>query len=129
MMRLSRPAQVVHRHAQTLEVLEHRTLAACRQRVRWAGQRLPVLQDRLHRAANVRQARLHHGLDAWDARLHALNPRKVLERGYAWLGREDGQPITQVAQARVGDALAGVMADGLLRLRVTHVEPDPPSET
>ncbi len=128
-MRMARPAQVVHRHAQSLGLIEHRMLAACRQRVRTATDKLPALQDRMARAVAVQQSRQQHRLDAWDARLHALDPRKVLERGYAWLSHSDGQPITRAAQARAGDVLQGVMADGVLRLNVTGVERDPPAES
>jgi exodeoxyribonuclease VII large subunit len=128
-LRLSRPGKVMHQHAQALDLIEHRMLSACQERVRWARQHLPAWQARLTRAVDVRQARLTHGLDAWDARLHALNPRKVLERGYAWLGRDDGLPITSVTQAQAGDALTGVMADGVLRLNVTRVEADPSADS
>lgn len=128
-MRLSRPAQVIHRHVRDLGVIEHRMLAACQDRVRWARQQMPALQARMDRAVAVQQSRHVHQLDSWDMRLHALNPRKVLERGYAWLSHDDGRPITHVAQATAGDRLTGVMADGVLRLNVTGVEPEAGPET
>jgi exodeoxyribonuclease VII large subunit len=77
----------------------------------------------MSRAVAVQQARQQHVLDAWDARLQALNPRKVLERGYAWLSHDDGRPITSVMQAEAGQALRGVMADGVLHLSVEAVSP------
>jgi len=51
----------------------------------------------------------------------------VLDRGYAWLSQADGQPITRASQAQQGDAVTGVMADGVLRLNVTQVAIDKPA--
>lgn len=121
-LRLSRPGQVIGEHTRALSLLEHRLLATCQERVRGARQRLPLWQDRLSRAASVQQSRQLHSLQAWEARLSALNPRRVLERGYAWLSHEDGLPITRAAQAIQGARVTGVMADGLLRMHVTAVQ-------
>lgn len=127
-MRLSRPGQAVHRHAQALDLLAHRMLGACQDRVRWGQRHLPTLQSRLARAASVHLGRQGYALAAKDARLHALDPRKVLERGFAWLSRDDGSPVTRAGQAQAGERLAAVMADGLLRVNVTAIEPEPPQE-
>lgn len=122
--RLARPAQVMGQHAQALSLIEHRMLASCQERVRWARQQLPAWQARLGRAVAVQQSRQQHKLMSWDARLSTLNPRRVLERGYAWLSHEHGQPITQANQAQVGEVVTGVLADGLLRMRITQVGVD-----
>jgi len=127
-MRLSRPGQVIGEHKRALGLLEHRLLATCQERVRGARQRLPLWQDRLSRAASVQQSRHLHSLQAWDARLSALNPRRVLERGYAWLSHEDGLPITRAAQASQGARVTGVMADGVLRMHVTAVQVEEPKD-
>lgn len=123
-IRLSRPAQMLGQHVQHLNLIEQLMLASCQQRVRWARQHLPNWQARMSRAVAVQQSRHRHSLDAWDARLAALNPRNVLDRGYAWLSQEDGAPITRAAQARPGQVVHGVMADGVLRLNVTDVDID-----
>lgn len=126
-VRLSRPAQTLGRQHQMLALLAHRMLSASQGRVRRASQQLPVLQDRLTRAAAVQQARQQQVLQAWDASLHALNPHKVLERGFAWLSNEAGVPVTRAAQVHSGGRLTGVMADGVLRLNVTQVVLDTPN--
>ncbi|MGC4062343.1 MAG: exodeoxyribonuclease VII large subunit [Aquabacterium sp.] len=123
-IRLARPAQVLGQHAQHLNRIEQRMLASCQQRVRWGKQHLPNWQARLARAVAVQQSRQQHSLDAWEARLAALNPRNVLDRGYAWLSQESGEPITRAAQAQPGQVVQGVMADGVLRLSVTEVDID-----
>ncbi|MBI5927632.1 MAG: exodeoxyribonuclease VII large subunit [Aquabacterium sp.] len=123
-VRMARPAQVVGQHRQALSLLEHRMLAACQARVRRSGQHLPQLQQRLTRAVSVQQVRHQHSLQAWDARLGALNPHKVLERGFAWLTDEAGAPMTRASQARPQAQVRGVMADGVLHMHVTQVELD-----
>jgi exodeoxyribonuclease VII large subunit len=123
-MRLARPSQALTRHQHALGLLAHRMLASCLDRTRAARQRLPVLQSRLTRAADVQWAQRGQALSAWDARLSALSPHKVLERGYAWLSRPDGTPVTSAAQAAAGDAMQAVLADGVLHLSVTQVKTD-----
>jgi len=123
-MRLARPALALTRHQHALGLLEHRMLASCLDRTRAARQSLPVLQARLTRAADVQWAHRGQALSAWEARLSALSPHKVLERGYAWLSRPDGTPVTSAAQAAAGDAMQAVLADGVLHLNVTQVKTD-----
>ncbi|HEX5358214.1 MAG TPA: exodeoxyribonuclease VII large subunit [Aquabacterium sp.] len=123
-VRMARPAQVVGQHRQALSLLEHRMLAACQDRVRRSRQLLPQWQQRLTRAVSVQQARHQHSVQAWDARLGALNPHKVLERGFAWLTDEAGAPMTRASQARPQAQVRGVMADGVLHMHVTQVELD-----
>lgn len=123
-VRMARPAQVLSRQRQDLSLLEHRMLSACQARVRRASQQLPHLQDRMTRAVSVQQGRQVHSLQSWEARLSALNPHKVLERGFAWLTDDTGQPITRASQAHAGGKVTGVLADGLLRMNITEVTLD-----
>lgn len=127
-VRMARPAQLLSRQGQHVSLLEHRMLAACQARVGRARQQLPGLQERLARALAVQQSHEVHRLAAWGARLSALNPHKVLERGFAWLTDEAGLPITSARQAQVGGAVTGVLADGLLRMSITDVSLDSPSQ-
>lgn len=127
-VRMARPAQLLSRHGQQLSLLEHRMLAACQARVGRARQQLPGLQERLSRAAAVQQSHEAHRLAAWGGRLSALNPHNVLERGFAWLTDEAGLPITRACQAHVGGQVAGVLADGLLRMNITEVTMEPPAQ-
>jgi exodeoxyribonuclease VII large subunit len=60
-------------------------------------------RERLHRAA---------------LRLDLLDPKVVLQRGFAWLSDADGQAVTSVTQTREGQALQATLADGVVDLRV-----------
>ncbi len=123
-VRMARPAQLLSRQEQTLGLLEHRMLSACQARVRRARQQLPHMQDRMMRAVSVQQSRQAQAVQAWDARLSALNPHRVLERGFAWLTDDAGQPVTRASQAHAGGKVTGVLADGLLRMNITEITLD-----
>lgn len=83
-----------------------------RERVARAAERLPVA---LQRALQAQQQRLERA----ELRLGLLDPRLVLERGYAWLQDASGQPVTRARQAHAGQALAATLADGTLEMTVT----------
>lgn len=51
-------------------------------------------------------------------RLGLLDPTLVLQRGYAWLTRDDGETITRAAQTRPGQHLRATLADGAVDLTV-----------
>ncbi|RZI79344.1 MAG: exodeoxyribonuclease VII large subunit [Rubrivivax sp.] len=120
-MRLARPAQALSRQRQSLALLEHRVLGACQRRVGLAAQALPAWQSRLERALSQQRLQAAHRIDALENRLQALDPRRVLERGYAWLSDAQGHAITQASQAQVGDRLDVVLADGRLQVDVSAV--------
>ena len=45
-------------------------------------------------------------------RLSALDPKLVLQRGYALLSDANGLPITSVRQTQPGQAITAALADG-----------------
>jgi exodeoxyribonuclease VII large subunit len=117
------------RHALALRLQRERTTLAR------AGERLPRAATpllaaeaaRLHRLAErlpAALARQQHGaherLRRAELRLAALDPQRVLARGYAWLQDEGGQPITSAAQAAPGQAVAATLADGQIDMTVVR---------
>jgi exodeoxyribonuclease VII large subunit len=125
-LRLSRPAQALSRQRQALALLEHRMLGASQRRVGLAAQALPTWQARLVRAMSQQRAQARQSVDALENRLQALDPQRVLERGYAWLSNAQGHPVTQASQALVGDTLDVVLADGRLQVEVSARSPSAP---
>ncbi|MDR3453936.1 MAG: exodeoxyribonuclease VII large subunit [Rhodoferax sp.] len=71
--------------------------------------------EKLRRAAAAAQERLARA----RLRLELLDPRLVLERGYAWLADLDGNAITRARQTHVGQALRATLADGEVDLTVS----------
>ena len=51
-------------------------------------------------------------------RLESLNPRLVLQRGYAWLANVEGLAITSVNQARTEQLVRATLVDGEVDLYV-----------
>lgn len=125
-LRLARPAQVLSGIERQQALMAQRLTQARDQRLREAKAEAAVMQARLQAAAKGQWPGQRHRLDGLAGRLHALDPRRVLERGYAWLSDSQGQPLTSVTQVRPDDAVQGVLADGVLQMRVTHA-PAPPA--
>ena len=59
------------------------------------------------------------GLERLDLRLRPLDPKLVLQRGYAWLAGIDGRAITTPSQAHIGQEVRAVLSGGTLELLVT----------
>jgi len=106
-LRLSRPTEVLRQHQQRLALLAQRHAAALPQALQRRGQRLDVLA----------------------ARLQALDPARVLQRGYAWVTDAEGRTLVSVGQVQPGAALTAVLRDGQVRTTVTAIEPNPPHQS
>ena len=59
-------------------------------------------------------------LERMDMRLQLLDPRLVLQRGYALLSDDRGRPVTSVQEAVPGAALTAQLCDGAVDLVVTQ---------
>ena len=53
-----------------------------------------------------------------EAVLKSMDPKLVLNRGYAWLTTEGGLPLTSAARTHSGQALTATLADGEVDLTV-----------
>jgi len=118
---LGRPSGLTH--AQRLRV------AAAAQHLRHAG--IAALQ-RCRGATNqvnngflpaLRRALLtkHEQLDRQAIRLAQGDPRRVLERGYAWLSDPNGRPLNRVGAFVVGESVRASMYDGVVDLVAQHI--------
>lgn len=116
--RLGRPQAGLARQRQTLQGLEHRLDSALASTCLHARHQLQRLEDRARfgqvRLLSARQQKL----EQLAAGLQALDPHRVLERGYAWLMDEEGHAITRAAQLHPGQSLAATLADGQVPLQV-----------
>ena len=122
-LRLARPAQVVLAQRQRLQTLGGAMAHAAQRQLMTARHRLQPSDAALMRSLEASTQRGAQKLDALASRLQALDPQRVLERGYAWLGNADGQPLVSAGQVQIGQALRVRMADGELGVNVTQVEP------
>ncbi|MES2611959.1 MAG: exodeoxyribonuclease VII large subunit [Pseudomonadota bacterium] len=112
--RLGRPSGLVAR--------EQMQMARMAQRMRHAVllrlQRMEQSQQAAAAALPVQVQRridsLRERVDRAALRLQLLDPRLVLQRGYALLADADGHAVTSVRQVHPGDALRATLADGVV---------------
>ncbi len=118
--RLGRPSALVARQQMLLsrqaQRLRHGTLL-----------RLERLTTEWHRLSaefpqkiEQQMVRRHDRLDRAGLRLQSLDPRLVLQRGYAWLTDDAGHAVTSARQTHPGQALQATLADGTVDVSVTQ---------
>jgi exodeoxyribonuclease VII large subunit len=95
--------------------------------VQRSQQRVDELTLRLARALQARHALAQARLEKAAARLAALNPRGVLNRGYAiLLDKASGKPVTGPQDTSLGARLTGILAHGEADLLVSGLRGEPP---
>ncbi|WP_043113887.1 exodeoxyribonuclease VII large subunit [Solimonas soli] len=100
-------------------------------RLAQARHRLERLEARAQETLRLRAAAARARLERADAMLASLNPRAVLERGYAIALDTQGRPLTDAAQTQAGAALQLLLARGSVDAKVERARPaapDTPSE-
>jgi exodeoxyribonuclease VII large subunit len=117
-LQLTRPGQAVSRAQQQLQALAHRRERAW-SRVREAHAIAAALQrDRLQRALTARLHAEQSRLAALGGRLGALDPTRVLARGYAFVLDAAQQPVVSAHAVQAGQPLALHWHDGQVEVRV-----------
>lgn len=97
---LQSPAVYIEQRGKTLALLKNRLEAVQKQVIYQNNQRYLTL----------------------TAKLDALSPLKVLTRGYAMVGTQDGQLLRTVKQVKPGDTVRIRVSDGTLNTTITQVE-------
>ena len=118
--RLSRPQALLGQHRQWLDPLAHRLQAGVQRDLANSAHRLERLDDRLGFSRGQQVAQSGQRLARAALRLSSVDPRRVLERGYAWLSDGQGQALTHAAQFQPGQAVRATLADGDVPLTVTR---------
>jgi exodeoxyribonuclease VII large subunit len=117
-LQLTRPGQAVSRARQQLQALAHRRERAW-SRVREAHAMAAARQrDRLQRALTARLHAEQSRLAALGGRLGALDPTRVLARGYAFVLDEQQRPVVSAHAVQAGQPLALQWHDGQVEVRV-----------
>ena len=92
-------------------------------RLETLAQRLDELSERLAHSGPAGLTRRREKLEMQLLRLESLNPRAVLQRGYAIARTRSGAVITDVNSLGFGDAVEVVVAKGEFGARVTDTKP------
>lgn len=92
------------------------------QRLKLVTQRFLAQSGRIEHAWQAQQHRRHERLTSATRQLQALSPLATMHRGYAILRQaEDGAVVGSVSQVKSGSRLKGVIADGVLDLKVQGI--------
>jgi exodeoxyribonuclease VII large subunit len=117
-LRLLAPKAQVEKGWQRLDELHGRLGAALRDTVQ--DRRIALTKAREHFTARPPEARVQQEsqrlLALWK-RLQSASPASVLNRGFAIVRDDLGQPITRRAQVQAGRKLSAEFADGTAKLR------------
>jgi len=116
--RIGRPTLAMARQRAQLDTLQQSMSHALRADVQRRQSALAMLQQNFPRATQQALQRLQESCGRSELRLKALDPARVLQRGYAWLTQEDGQPVTGIKQVRTGQHLVATLSDGAVDLQV-----------
>jgi exodeoxyribonuclease VII large subunit len=116
--RLGRPAARLSRSRERLHALQAGLQGSTRLWLQQQASRQQQLAALLALARQRGMERQRVRLARSEAALTLLDPRQVLQRGYAYLTDATGQAVTRAAQARAGDALQASLSDGTLALQV-----------
>jgi exodeoxyribonuclease VII large subunit len=93
-------------------------------RVEREREKLTRLKSHLHEAAGCKVQIEQQRLDKYCAQLRALDPMRVLDRGYALLLQADNKVLSSAAAAQAGQKLRARLHDGELSVTVTQ-PPEP----
>lgn len=116
---LGRPSARAAQQHLRIERQAQRLRFALTARLQRGGDELLAARERLRLAVAARRDRALRQCERTELRLQLLDPKLVLQRGYALLtDAESGHAITSAAQASAGQAVRAALADGEVDLRV-----------
>jgi exodeoxyribonuclease VII large subunit len=118
--RLGRPSTRLGQQQRRIAQLDDRLRHAVAMRVERARARLQALETARVAAVSQRLQRNRDRLHRDEMRLQLLDPRLVLQRGYALLVDTEGSVITRAAQTRPGQSLRATLAEGEVDLTVAQ---------
>lgn len=117
-LRLARPTDVLARQRRQLALLAQRWGQALPRLQAMQIQRLAHLEQGIRRAVPAHLRQQDQRLLGLQARLAALDPSRVLARGYAWLDDGQGRALSSVQQLSPGTQVHAVLADGEAQMQV-----------
>jgi exodeoxyribonuclease VII large subunit len=110
--RIGRPLARMGEHQLKLGRCAHRLQSAVSARLERDTAGVEQQRQSLVRSVRKRLDTAAHALDRGHLRLNLLDPRLVLQRGYALLTNREGQPLVSKLQTYPGQQLVATLADG-----------------
>ena len=125
-LRLGQPARALLGQGQKLDELARRLRHALIRAQERCSLPPAQLAQRMRRAVAAQLQQQPLRLMAAQERLRAVDPHRVLQRGYAWVESADGRPVVSSRALRQGQAVSAVWADGRVQMEVLALQPLPP---
>lgn len=119
--RLGRPSNRLAAQRLRLSAAEHQLQAGVRSVLARRAQHLAYLGQHLPQAWQLAMQSQHQRLTSAQIKLDLLDPKLVLQRGYAWLQDAQGQAVSSRKQLVPGQALSATLADGTVDLTVKSI--------
>lgn len=116
--RLGRPSGRAAQQQLRLGRCAHRLRYAVAARIEKALALNRVAETRFQESLRRRIGVAQQSLDRLGLQLQLLDPKLVLERGYALLTDESGRPVTSAGHVQPGQTLRAALADGAVDLKV-----------
>ena len=120
--RIGRPSQAISQQVLRVTRLEQSMLQRMASITQACQHDLINKKAHLQRALGQTLQNSQQRVQRSQLRLGLLNPRLVLERGFAWLSDERGVAISSVNQTKVGQSVQATLADGLVDLSVVRTK-------
>jgi exodeoxyribonuclease VII large subunit len=124
--RLARPGEAVRRRGHQLDLLAQRLRSATRRDLEQRRARARAIGAGSRNAFAFALRRAASRAEAAAIRLDALDPRRVLARGYALIANEQGHAVTSVAALAAEDRLVVTLQDGQASVEVEAIVPSEP---
>lgn len=121
---LGRPAERVMRQRSRIESLAQRLAHGARASVRLGRSAEQRAGLALAHALRLRRERLGHALQTLQTRLEAVDPARVVGRGYALVETAQGELILEPGQLQSGQDLRLTLARGRAALRIDRLLPE-----
>lgn len=119
--RLGQPGRLLLAQKQRLDDLGRRQGRALVAGCAVHAQALHMWAQRAQRAVQGQLARHQLRTTAAAQALQAHDPRRVLQRGYAWVETADGRPVVSALALTTGQQVQAVWADGRAQVQVKEV--------
>jgi exodeoxyribonuclease VII large subunit len=126
-LRLKRPSQALGANVRLLASLQQRMAASAMSSVRRNELRNLEATAALRRGVHVFLAVHQRRLAQAQGHLRGLDPRQVLQRGYAWVTDERGHALSSTASLAIGQRIVAVLADGQAVARIDEIVRSMPS--
>jgi len=117
--RVSRPSHLVTRQQARLGGLAQSLRHAMRAALVRETQQVQMLGAELPRQIGASLQRSRQRVERAQLHLELLDPKLVLQRGYAWLADMQGHPVTRAKATYAGQPLRATLADGEVDLTVS----------